>query len=61
MSKNKLDAVTYCKLLDMFGEEAANDTLEDVNEGRISEETVEKYLFDESESKAQYAKRLKKE
>ena len=61
MSKNKLDAVTYCKLLDMFGEEAANDTLEDVNEGRISEETVEKYLFDESESKAKYAKRLKKE
>ena len=47
---------TYDKLLDMFGEEAANDTLADVQEtsipyirmgqpdGKISEETLLKYL-----------------
>ena len=51
MPKNKLDAVTFCKILDMFGEEAANDTLNDVNKGRISEKTLEKYLYDESETK----------
>ena len=31
--KNKLDATTFCKLLDEFGEEAATQTLNDVNEG----------------------------
>ena len=36
MGKNKLDAVTFCKLFDMFGEDAARDTLNDVNEGRVS-------------------------
>ena len=33
MGKNKLDAVTFSKLYDMFGEEAARDTLNDVNGG----------------------------
>lgn len=61
MPKNKLDAVTFCKILDMFGEEAANDTLNDVNKGRISEKTLEKYLYDESETKEKYAERLKRE
>ena len=60
MPKNKLDAVNFCKLLDMFGEEAAQDTLNDVNSGVISEDTLEKYLYDESETKEQYSKRLKK-
>ncbi|MBQ6809530.1 MAG: hypothetical protein IJP09_02330 [Clostridia bacterium] len=59
--KNKLDATNFCKLLEMFGEDAAKDTLDDVNEGRISEETIEKYLYDESETKEQYEERLKKE
>ena len=45
----------------MFGEEAARDTLEDVNSGRISEKTLEKYLYDENETKEQYAERLKNE
>ena len=27
MGKNKLDAVTFCKLFDMFSEEAAKETL----------------------------------
>ena len=61
MSKNKLDAVNFCKILDMFGEDAARDTLNDVNEGRIREETIEKYLYDDSETKEQYSKRLKRE
>lgn len=60
MSKNKLDAINFCKIFDMFGEEAAKDTLEDVNAGRIRESTVEKYLYTD-ESKEEYAKRLKDE
>lgn len=31
MGKNKLDAVNFCKLFDMFGEDAAKETLADVN------------------------------
>ena len=61
MPKNKLDPVNFCKLLDMFGEKAAMDTLKDVNAGIISEKTLEKYLYDETETKAQYAERLKRE
>ncbi len=60
MGKNKLDAVTFCKILDMFGEEAAQDTLKDVNEGKCSAETIEKYLYTD-ETKEEYAKRLKEE
>lgn len=60
MGKNKLDAVTFCKLFDMFSEEAAKETLNDVNEGRVSLETIEKYLYDD-ESKEEYAERLKNE
>ena len=37
MGKNKLDAVNFCKLFDMFGEDAAKETLADVNAGKISE------------------------
>lgn len=59
MAKNKLDAVNFCKILEMFGEEAAKDTLKDVNEGRVRESTIEKYLYDENETKEQFAKRLK--
>lgn len=60
MKKNKLDPVTFCKLLDMFGEKAANETLQDVNSGKVKAETIEKYLFTD-ETKEQYAKRLKEE
>lgn len=35
MGKSKLDVVTFSKLYDMFGEEAARDTLNGVNEGRV--------------------------
>ena len=61
MVKNKLDPVNFCKIYDMFGEEVARDTLKDVNEGRIRESTLEKYLYDDSETKEQYAERLKRE
>lgn len=60
MSKNKLDAINFCKIFDMFGEKAAKDTLEDVNSGRIKEKTLEKYLYID-ESKDEYAKRIKNE
>ncbi len=36
----------YTKVYDAFGEEAANQTLEDIQEGRISVETFEKYWKD---------------
>ena len=61
MSKNKLDGVNFCWILVLFGEVAAKDTLKDVNEGRVRESTLEKYLYDESETKEQYAERLKRE
>ena len=60
MKKNKLDAVNFCRILDLFGEQAAQDTLKDVNEGRIRESTLEKYLYDD-ETKEEYAERLKNE
>jgi hypothetical protein len=60
MPKNKLDAVNYCKILEKFGEDAARDTLKDVNAGKIREKTLEKYLYDDSETKEEYAKRLKR-
>lgn len=61
MGKNKLDIINFCKIFDMFGEEAAKQTLDDVNAGRCRESTIEKYLYDSSETKEQYAERLKRE
>ena len=60
MDKNKLDAVTFSKLYDEFGEEAAKDTLNDVNEGKVSAATLEKYLYSD-ETKEEYSQRLKEE
>lgn len=60
MGKNKLDIINFCKILDMFGEEAAKDTLRDVNEGKIKESTLEKYLYTD-ESKEEYEERLRNE
>ena len=60
MGKNKLDIINFCKIFDMFGEEAAKDTLNDVNEGKIRESTLEKYLYTD-ETKEEYEKRLKEE
>lgn len=58
--KNKLDVVTFSYLYDNFGEEAAVETLEDVNSGKCSAATLEKYLYTD-ESKEEYAERLKEE
>lgn len=60
MGKNKIDATTFSKIYDDFGEEAARETLADVNEGRISAETLEKYLYSD-ETKEEYSARLKAE
>lgn len=60
MSKNKLDVINFCKIFDLFGEEAALDMLNDVNEGKISEATVEKYLY-RDETKEEYRTRLRAE
>lgn len=60
MGKNKLDAVTFCNLFDMFGEDAARDTLNDVNEGRVRASTIEKYLYTD-ETKEECSQCLKAE
>ena len=60
MGKNKLDPINFSKIYDMFGEEAAQDTLKDVNEGKIRESTIEKYLYTD-ETKEAYTARLRKE
>ena len=60
MEKNKLDLINFCKIFDMFGEEAAKNTLDDVNSGRVRESTIEKYLYTD-ETKEEYEKRLKDE
>lgn len=60
MGRNKMDLINFSKLYDMFGEDAAKDTLKDVNEGRIREATLEKYLYSD-ESKEEYTARLREE
>ncbi len=60
MGKNKLDIINFCKIFDMFGEDAAKDTLDDVNAGRIRESTLEKHLYTD-ETKEEYAERLRNE
>ena len=60
MGTNKLDLINFSKLMDMFGEEAARDTLRDVNEGRVSETLIEKYLYTD-ETKEEYTARLQAE
>lgn len=60
MAKNKLDAINFCRIYDMFGEEAAMDTSKDVSEGKIRESTLEKYLYLD-ETKEEYTARLRAE
>lgn len=40
----KMSIDTYDKLYTKFGAKAADDTLADVQDGKISEETLKKYL-----------------
>ncbi len=60
MGRNKMDLINFSKIYDMFGEEAARDTLEDVNSGRVRESTIEKYLYTD-ETKEEYTARLRNE
>lgn len=60
MAKNKLDIINFSKIYDMFGAQAAEDTLKDVNDGKIRESTIEKYLYTD-ETKEEYAQRLRDE
>ena len=55
-----MDLINFSKIFDMFGEEAARDTLADVNSGRVRESTIEKYLYTD-ETKEEYAARLRAE
>jgi len=62
MGKNKLPIQDFNKLMDEFGWEAANETLNDVNEGKIRPETLQKYLYDDDvESRDEYLARLRRE
>lgn len=58
MGKNKLDLVNFAKIFEEFGEQAAKDTLADVNSGKVRESTIEKYLY-RDESKEDFTKRLR--
>lgn len=60
MAKNKLDAVSFCRIFDLFGEQAAKDTSKDVNDGKIRVETIEKYIYQDM-TKEEYAEVLKKQ
>lgn len=60
MGKNKLDAVSFCRIFDLFGEQAAKDTSKDANDGKISVATIEKYIYQDM-TKDEYAKKLKKQ
>lgn len=50
-TRPKMSIDTYDKLLTKFGEKAANDTLCDVQDGKIKESTLIKYLGDEKKKK----------
>ena len=63
MGRNKIPIETFSKLMDEFGENAAKETLDDVNSGRVGMEIVdvlEDYLFMD-ESKEEYLERIRKE
>ena len=60
MAKNKMDLINFSKIYDMFGEQAAKDTLNDVNSGKVRESVIEKYLYTD-ETKEEYTARLRAE
>ncbi len=57
---SKLDPTNFLKIFEMFGEQAAKDTFDDVASGKIKESTLEKYLYDD-ESKEEFEERFKRE
>lgn len=48
-TRPKMSIDTYDKLYTKFGADAADETLADVQDGKISEETLIKYLNDEED------------
>ena len=58
--KNILSLLAFARLYDLFGEQAAKDILKDVNDGKVSAEVIEKYIFSDI-SKEEYSKQLKEE
>lgn len=52
-----MDITNFCKIYDMFGEDAAKETYKDIEAGIIKESTLEKYLYTD-ESKEEYDARL---
>lgn len=54
-TRPKMSIDTYDKLYTKFGAKAADETLEDVQDGKISEKTLLKYLDDDKkEHKTDY-------
>lgn len=47
--------------MDMFGEQAAKETLDGVNKGKSRASTIERYIFSGENTKGNYANRLRKE
>jgi adenylate kinase len=44
-----LPAEDYSRIYDEFGKKAANETLQDVQDGKISVKTLEKYLLKDTD------------
>lgn len=57
----KLPGLDFLKILERFGEKAARETQEDVERGRISVETLQKYLYRDGESREEFAERVRRE
>lgn len=55
-----MDLINFSKIYDVFGEDSAKGTSKDVNEGRVRESTLEKYLYTD-ETKEEYTIRLRVE
>lgn len=58
-TRPKMSIDTYDTLLTKFGEKAANDTLCDVQDGKIKESTLIKYLGEEKRKKIVFDKERK--
>ena len=59
-TENILDATTFCKLFDMYGDEAAGNILDDANAGIASSKAIEDWIFVD-QTKEEYSNWLKNE
>lgn len=60
MGKNKLPVLDFLKIWELFGIDAAKETLDDCNSGRVKASTITKYLYDKNETREQFAERIKR-